>query len=117
MGPEFCQNCNEINVGFIHDTREIVCNNCIFKKKLQGVRFITLVCKDLRTEFNKTFNQFNQQVNNVKNVDPELVKQRATILVQKFFAQVREKVKHLQRESMHKIQQSDSLKELEKIIE
>jgi hypothetical protein len=42
-------------------------------------------------------------VNHVKGVDPELVKQKATILVQQFFAKVRENVKNLQRESMVKI--------------
>ena len=37
--------------------------------------------------------------------------------MQKFFAQIREKVKLLQRQAMGKIQASESLRELERIIE
>ena len=45
------------------------------------------------------------------------MKQRATILVQKYFSSLREKIQTLKLESMQKIQSSESLRELEKIIE
>ena len=50
-------------------------------------------------------------------VDADLVKQRAAIMIKQFFTQVRAKVKLLQRQTMDKIQQSASLRELERIIE
>lgn len=84
---------------------------------MTAVKFTALVSKELRTEFNTAFNQYKNGINSVSGVDTNIVKQRATILVQKFFAQIREKVKLLQRQSMGKIQQSDSLRELERIIE
>lgn len=95
----------------------MVCNQCIFEKKLLAVKFTALVSKDLRQEFNQAFAQYKQGKNQISGVDTDLVKQRAALLVQKFFAGVREKVKTMQRQSMSKIQQSDSLRELERIIE
>lgn len=74
VGPEFCPKYGEVFVGYVPETRELVCNSAIFNRKLQNVRFISMVCKELKAEYNKAFNQYNSQVNNVKGVDPELVK-------------------------------------------
>ena len=100
---EFCGKCGEANTGYIESTREIVCNKCIFEKKLTAVKFTALVTKELRTEYNTAFASYKSGVNSITGVDTNLVKQRAAILVQKFFAQIREKVKVLQRQSMSKI--------------
>lgn len=116
-GPEYCNKHGEPNGGYSENTGQTVCNTCIFEKKLQAVKFTALVSKDLRNEFNTAFSQYKNGMNQIIGVDTNLVKQRAAILVQKFFVQIREKVKLLQRQSMSKIQQSDSLRELEKIIE
>ena len=83
-----------------------------------AVKFTALVSKELRNEFNQAFNQYINGKNQVTSgIDVDLVRQRAALLVQKFFAGVREKVKVMQRQSMDKIQQSESLRELERIIQ
>jgi hypothetical protein len=56
VGPEFCPKYGEVLVGYVPETRELVCNSCIFNKKLQNVRFISMVCKELKVEYNKAFN-------------------------------------------------------------
>jgi len=56
-------------------------------------------------------------MDSVQSIDPNLVKQRASILVQKFFQNLAEKVASLQKSVMYRIKQSESLKELEKILE
>jgi len=84
-------------VGYIESSRELVCNVCIFQKKLTAVKFTALVSKELRGEFNEAFIDYKNGINKMQGVDANLVKQRAAILVQKFFAQIREKVKLLQR--------------------
>jgi len=104
-------------VGYLENSREVVCNVCIFEKKLMAVKFTALVSKELRAEFNAAFAQYKNGINQINGVDTNLVRQRAAILVQNFFSQIREKVKLLQRQSMSKIQQSESLRELERIIE
>jgi hypothetical protein len=71
-GPEFCTKHNEANVGFIN--RDIVCNTCIFEKKLEQVKFVALMSKDLRAEFNAAFEQYKGSINSVNGVDPNLVK-------------------------------------------
>lgn len=55
-GPEYCTRHAEPNVGFLDNSREIVCNTCIFEKKLMSVKFTALVSKELRAEFNAAFN-------------------------------------------------------------
>ena len=104
VGPEYCRRHQEPTVGYCDASGDIVCNTCIFEKKLDAVRFTALVSKDLRVEFNANFNRYRSGLNAVNGVDADLVKQRAAILVQKFFSQVREKVKNLQRQTMNKIQ-------------
>lgn len=49
VGPEFCTKHKEANVGMLKDDKqEIVCNTCIFEKKLNDVRFTALVSKELK---------------------------------------------------------------------
>ena len=56
---EYCKvHRNELTVGFCEATNDIVCNTCIFEKKLTSVKFTALVSKDLRTEFNAEFNRY-----------------------------------------------------------
>lgn len=114
-GPEFCQKHNEANVGFIN--REIVCNTCIFEKKLEQVKFVALMGKELKAEFNAVFDQYKSSINQVNGVDPNLVRQRATLLVQKFFSDLSARVRSLQSGVMARIRESGSLKDLEKILE
>lgn len=104
-------------MGYCEASGEQVCNMCIFSRKLQGVKYTALVCKDLRNEFNAAFNQYKNGLTAVSGVDADLVKQRAAILMQKFFAQVREKVTLLKQQTMEKIKRSESLRELERTLE
>ena len=85
MKPEYCPKTGEAIVGYIEDSGELVCNTCIFKKKLQKVKFTALVSRDLRSEFNGTFEQYRNGISAVNGVDADLVKQKAAILVQNFF--------------------------------
>ena len=64
----------------------MVCNSDIFDKKLASVKFTALVCKQLRVDYNNSFNEYKKGLNQVNGVDPNIVKQRATILVQKYFS-------------------------------
>ena len=89
-------------MGYLENSREVVCNVCIFEKKLMAVKFTALVSKELRAEFNAAFAQYKNGINQINGVDTNLVRQRAAILVQNFFSQIREKVKLLQRQSMSK---------------
>jgi hypothetical protein len=53
-GPEYCPRHNEANVGYIEEgsqAKEIVCNTCIFEKKLNAVKFTALVSKELKAQF------------------------------------------------------------------
>ena len=68
-------------MGYLATTREIVCNTCIFEKKLMAVKFTALVSKELRNEFNQAFGQYKNGTNSISGVDTNLVKQRASILV------------------------------------
>ena len=75
VGPEFCAKHKEANVGMLKDDKqEIVCNTCIFEKKLMGLKFTSLVSKDLRGEFNSAFNEYKSGLNSVSGVDTDLVK-------------------------------------------
>lgn len=119
-GPEYCPRHNEANVGYIEEgsqAKEIVCNTCIFEKKLNAVKFTALVSKELKAQFAQQFQTYKQSMDSVQSIDPNLVKQRASILVQKFFQNLAEKVASLQKSVMFRIKQSESLKELEKILE
>ena len=80
-GPEFCLRHNEANVGMVPNTKEIVCNSCIFEKKLMAVKFTALVSKELRTQFNEAFGKYKDGMNQINGVDSALVKQRAQVLV------------------------------------
>ena len=93
MKPEYCPKTGEAIVGYIEDTGELVCNTCIFKRQLQKVKYTALVSRDLRGEFNGAFEQYRSGVTAVNGVDADLVKQKAAILVQNFFSQIKEKLR------------------------
>ena len=73
--------------------------------------------KELRAEFNAAFEHYKNSINSVNGVDPNLVRQRATLLVQKFFSDLSSRVRNLQSGVLTRIHNSDSLRELEKILE
>ena len=64
----------EPNVGFLDNTREVVCNTCIFEKKLTAVKFTALVSKELRNEFNTAFAHYRNGLNSISGVEANLVK-------------------------------------------
>ena len=92
-------------------------NQDIFKRRLKAVKFTALVSKELKSQFAKEFENYKQSMDSVQSIDPNLVKQRATVLVQSFFQGLAEKVATLQKSVMLRIKASESLKELEKILE
>jgi hypothetical protein len=48
---ERCKKHGEINVGYIAETDQIVCNQCIYQDKLEKIKFIALVSKELNYKF------------------------------------------------------------------
>ena len=82
-----------------------------------NVKFTALVSKQLKGEFQQTFQDYKDNRSKVDQVDPNIVKQRAAITVQRFFANLMTEVKALQSQVNNKIKTSESLKELEHILE
>ena len=111
-GPEFCPRFNEPYVGVSNG--ELVCNSTIYEKKLQSVKFVALVSKELKAEFANKYADYKNCRNAVHGVDPNLVKQRATIMVKSYFSTLLQRVHNLQQEVMQRIRNSESLRELEK---
>ena len=82
-GPNFCPKYQEPYVGYCEG--ELVCNSMIYEKKLQSVKFLAIVSKELKGEFGDKFVAYKQGINAINGVDPNLVKQRATIMVKSYF--------------------------------
>jgi len=61
-----------------------------------GVKFIALVSKELKNEFCDAFSQYKKSTDSLYKVDPNIVKQRAAVIVQKFFSKLSDEVKMLQ---------------------
>lgn len=51
------------------------------------------------------------------HVDPHLAKQRMGLKLSEFFNQLSQRIKHLEKDVMSRIRVSDSLKQLEQILE
>lgn len=83
----------------------------------QQIKFTALVTKQLKSEFDHAFTQFKQSRGQVTDCDPDIQKQRAAILVHKFFENVHSAVKALHGEVSAKIKNSQSLRELEQLLE
>jgi len=114
---ERCTKHGEINVGYIQETDQVVCNKCIYDDKLEKIKFIALVSKELNFKFQQAFNEYKQSISKLDNVDPDLVKQKFAAIVKEFFQQLSQRVAELQDGVMVKIKNSESLKQLEKILE
>ena len=65
-----------------------MCNKCIFDDKLEKIKFIALVSKELNLQFQQAFTQYKQSIASLENVDPELVKKKFAEIVRLFFVQL-----------------------------
>lgn len=75
---ERCAKHGEINVGYIQETEKVVCNKCIYEEKLEKIKFIALVSKELNFKFQQAFNEYKQSISKLDQVDPDLVKAKFT---------------------------------------
>eukprot|EP00347_Sterkiella_histriomuscorum_P021345 403334310 len=114
---EVCQRHNEANVAFNQKNGEILCNTCIFEKKVAELKFTAVVVKEIKERFGKEFEKYKQSMNHMGDTDPQLVKQQIQLSVQQFFGTLRQKVADLHKNVMLQIQGSESLKNLEKVLE
>ena len=48
---ERCPKHGEINVGYLLESGRVVCNKCIYEEKLEKIKFIALVSKELNSKF------------------------------------------------------------------
>ena len=94
-----------------------MCNKCIYDEKLEKIKFIALVSKELNIKFQQAFNEYKTSISKLDQVDPEMVKQKFAAIVKEFFQQLQQRVAQLQGGVMEKIKHSESLKQLEKILE
>lgn len=61
MNPsEMCSRHGEANVGWNETTGEVVCNTCIYEKKLNKLKFTALMSKELKDSFEKSFKIFKE---------------------------------------------------------
>jgi len=90
-----CPIYNEPYVGYIEESRRFVCNTEIREKKLMNVKFTALVCKKLNGEFSATFDEFRKSKDTVTQIDPDVVKQKASVIVKRFFSTLSNEVKNL----------------------
>lgn len=73
----------------------MVCNTTIYEKQLKNVQFTALVTKSLKREFQETFDDYKNKKALIDQVDPNIVRQRAAVIVQKFFNNLSTEVKVL----------------------
>lgn len=118
-GPasEICLKHNETNVGFNEKTKEIFCNTCIFERKVNELKFTAIVVKEIKDRFTKEFQKYKESMNQMGDADPQLVKNQIRTSVTEFFVDLKSKVQQMQKNVMQKIQNTESLRNLEKVLE
>lgn len=59
---ERCPVTGEVIVGYIPETGRMVCNTCIYNEKLEKIKFIALVSKELNFKFQHAFNDYKESI-------------------------------------------------------
>lgn len=59
---ERCAKHSEINVGYLTESSRVVCNKCIYEEKLDKIKFIALVSKELNTKFQQAFAEYKSSI-------------------------------------------------------
>jgi len=103
-------------VAFFQDSKEILCNTCIYERKLQGLKFSAIVTKDLKSKFDDSYKQYLAGLGKVGEINPQLAKDSLKTTANDFFKKLSEQVHQLRSSVLEKIKRSQSLKELELIL-
>lgn len=89
---ERCKGHGEVIVGYLQETGRMVCNMCIYQEKLEKIKFIALVSKELNFKFQTAFNDYKASISQLDQVDPDLVKQKFTLIIKEFFEHLSQRV-------------------------
>ena len=85
------QKYNEPIVGYIESTGRFVCNTEIYQEKLKDqVKFIALISKELNGKFMSAFQEHNENVKKLEQLDPEMIKRKFRTMTSNYFAQLKE---------------------------
>ena len=49
-------------VGYVQESGRMVCNTCIYQEKMEKIKFIALVGKELNFKFMHAFNEYKQNI-------------------------------------------------------
>jgi hypothetical protein len=77
-------------VGYNEETGELVSNKsiykmCLNKEKLENIKFIALVSKELNYKFQHAYNEYKLSISKLDSVDPVKVKEKFVKIVKEFF--------------------------------
>lgn len=114
---EVCPIYGQPLVAYDEKQKQFYCNQTIFEKKVQGLKFTALVVKELRGKFAKEYEKYRESTSSLEQANPELVKQQVRAMVGDFFQSLKGKVRDLQRDVMENIRHSENLKNLEQTLE
>ena len=70
----------------------MVTNAEIFQGKLQNVKFIALVAKELNGRFVQTWNEYNGTIAKIDQLDPEVIRRKFRQMIHEFFKQLKQRL-------------------------
>ncbi|TNV82888.1 hypothetical protein FGO68_gene13992 [Halteria grandinella] len=114
---ELCPKYGTPYVGFDEKTKEFYCNQAIFEKRIQGLKFTALVVKELKKKFQGEYDKYKSSMGQMDQNKPELVKEQVRQMIGEFFVGLKQRVRELQASVMENIKHSENLKNLEQTLE
>lgn len=114
---ELCPKYGQPLVAYDEKSKEFFCNQAIFEKKIQGLKFTALVVKELKKKFHNEYEKYRESMTEMDQNNPELVKQQVRSMISEFFVGLKQKVRELQGNVMENIKNSENLKNLEQTLE
>ncbi|CDW74940.1 UNKNOWN [Stylonychia lemnae] len=120
-----CQRHNERKVALDQLTNQQICNKCLFenqKIKLENSQnqnplFTPLITKDIKKRYDQQLAIYKDNLQKVQFIQEDYVKQKLTSEVQNYFKELKHQLTLIQTQLNNKIQSSESLKQLEDLME
>lgn len=72
---EMCPIYNQPLVAYDEKQKQFYCNQTIFEKKIQGLKFTAIVVKELKARFAKEYERYRESMNQMEQANPDFVKQ------------------------------------------
>jgi hypothetical protein len=82
---ELCPIYGQPLVAYDEQQKKFFCNQQIFEKKIQGLKFTALVVKELKGKFAKEYEKYRESMSSMEQANPELVKQQVREMIGEFF--------------------------------